>query len=748
MTETRRIEVHGTVQGVGFRPHVFRVATALGVRGEVRNVGGHVVITATGSPDVLADFQRTVRDDAPPHARVDGITVTTLTEDTAAGGFLVRESGFGSGPRDVPPDLVTCAACVAEVFDPGDRRYRYPFTSCAECGPRATIVDSLPYDRSRTAMRDFPMCGPCEAEYLNPADRRFHAEPVACPDCGPHLRWHDGEVRAAALAAAVEVVANGGIVAVKGIGGYQLVCDAADDAAVLRLRTAKQRPTKPFAVMARTLADVAGLSSATPADERVLRSAAAPIVLLPRLPDAPLSEAVAPGLPEIGVFLPTSPLHHLLLADLGRPLVVTSGNIGGEPIVTDDRRALSTLGRVVDGVLSHDRAISERQDDSVVRAGRLVRRARGYAPGALPLPVAAPLPVLALGAQLKHTTALAVDGRAVLGPHTGDLENADTYASFERTAEALCRWYDVEPRFCAHDPHPGYLSTRHAGRHWPRERRIPVQHHHAHVAATAAEHGVRGRFLGVAYDGLGFGDDGTLWGGEVLLATYRGFRRMARFGRAPLAGGAAAVRSPARMALGYLLGAEDFGAPVPPVDLLPDQGDREIVGRMIARGLNSPRASSAGRLFDAAAAALGLCRENTYEGEAAVLLEAAATGRPDGEPLAWALHRRDDLWVYDPVPTLADLLTAGGPPEDLAARFHTTIAEVTTALVEKVADATGVHAVCLGGGVFQNRRLTDAVVRDLDALGYEVYVGERVPVNDGGIAYGQAAVAAARLAGR
>ncbi|MDX8052173.1 carbamoyltransferase HypF [Lentzea sp. BCCO 10_0798] len=727
MFTTERIEVHGAVQGVGFRPHVFRLATELGIHGDVRNVGGHVVITACGPPDTLSAFRQALLERAPRHARIDNITVTPH-EDSRRNGFVVRDSGFAAGPRTVVPDLATCDACVAELFDPGDRRHRYPFINCTDCGPRATIVESMPYDRSRTTMRGFPLCDSCSAEYHDPADRRFHAEPVACPGCGPRLRW--GAVPGGeALRLATAAIARGGIVAVKGIGGYQLVCDASDEAAVARLRKLKHRPRKPLAVMVRDLTAARELSDVDEEAAELMHSPSAPIIVLP----------ARAGVMDVGLFLPHSPLHHLLMHDLARPLVVTSGNRSGEPIVISDEEAEATLGPLVDGVLSHNRPILTRYDDSVVRAGRMVRRARGFAPASMPLPVSSPAPVLALGAQLKHTTALAIGDRAVLGPHTGDLENTETLTAFERTAEALCRWQGVVPEYCAHDLHPRYLSTRYAGR-WARKHRIPVQHHHAHVAATAAEHGVRGRFIGVAYDGLGLGDDGTLWGGEILLATYGEYRRVGRFGRAPLPGGEVAVRRPSRMALGYLHGAEDFGAPsIPDVRPTPE-GD--LVRRMIERQVNSPLASSAGRLFDAAAALLGLCEENSYEGEAAVVLEAVASNH-EGPALDWKLHRRDGMWVYDPVPTLRDLVTCGDAAGVTAARFHTTIAEVTAALVREVAG--GVRTVCLGGGVFQNRRLVDAVVRELGD--FQVLVGERVPVNDGGISYGQAAVAAALLAG-
>ncbi|MFD5246085.1 carbamoyltransferase HypF [Amycolatopsis sp. NPDC058340] len=741
---TQRIEVHGTVQGVGFRPHVHRVATALGVDGEVRNVGGHVVITASGRPEVLEAFHRDVLDGAPSPSKVERMTVTQLPAGESESGFSVRDSAPGRGSRAVSPDLATCAACLTELFDPADRRYRYPFVNCSGCGPRATIVEDLPYDRVRTTMNRFPMCGSCATEYRDPGDRRFHAEPVACPACGPRLSWA-GITGQAALAAAVETIGNGGVVAIKGIGGYQLVCDAADDRAIGRLRTAKHRPAKPFAVMARDLREAAELSFVDDESAGLLSSPARPIVLLEARLGTVVSDAVAPHLPEIGLFLPNSPLHHLLLHDLGRPLVVTSGNRAGEPIAISDEQARSALGPLSDGILGHDRPILSRHDDSVIRAGRVVRRARGYAPAPVPLPTASPEPVLAVGAQLKNTVTLAAGEHAVPGPHIGDLTDVAAFEAFEHTTDRLCRWTNVTPEFCAHDRHPRYRSTLYAAK-WPRERRIPVQHHHAHVAATAAEHGVQGPFIGVAYDGLGFGDDGTLWGGEILLASYTGYRRLARFGHVPLPGGEVAVRRPGRMASGYLIGAEDFGEPSLPFDQ--ENGESALVRRMIERGVNSPLTSSAGRLFDAVAALLGLCETNTYEGEAAVLLEAAASGEPRREPLPWKLHRRGGLWVYDPVPALRELLGSTRPASELSARFHTTITEVTVALVTEAAATSGTKTVCLGGGVFQNRRLTDAVTGSLTGLGFRVFTGERIPVNDGGISYGQAAVAAALLAGR
>ncbi|MFF8941554.1 carbamoyltransferase HypF [Streptomyces sp. NPDC014864] len=763
----RRVEVFGRVQGVGFRPYVHRSATALGLDGWVRNVDGHVELVAAGGPAAVRALVAGIRAHPPPLSAVRRVEVGESPggEVPARGsGFTVRASRTdpAAAPREVPPDAAVCAACLREMSDPADRRYRYPFVNCADCGPRATVIEDLPYDRARTAMRRFGLCPACAAEYADPADRRFHAEPLACPRCGPRLAWQDrrGED---ALRAAVGAVADGRIVAVKGLGGYQLVCDAGDPAAVAELRRRKRRPAKPFAVMVRDLAAARRLARVGRAEEEVLSSPQRPVVLLaarsPRRagPGRGLAPQVHPGTCRVGLFLPTTGLHHLLLRELDRPLVVTSGNLSDEPIATDERAARRALAGVADGFLTHDRPIRARYDDSVVHVVRgrtlVLRRARGYAPAPLPLPVPAAPPLVATGAQLKHTLTLAEHGRAHLGPHTGDLADAATYEAFETSYADLARLTRITPAVVAHDPHPGYLSTRWA-RELPVERRVAVQHHHAHVAAVAAEHGLTGPFVGVAYDGLGLGDDGTLWGGEVLVADLTGYRRVGRFARAPLPGGEAAVRHPARMALGYLHGSEPLGVPRPGHALVRPFTDRldprtvRAVRTMVERDVRCPRASSAGRLFDAVASLLGLGDTVSYEGQAAVALESAAGALRAGA-LPWRLVRADPLWVYDPSPTLAALLegrAAGVPVARLAAAFHGTVAEVTDALVGHAVAAGGPRTVCLGGGCFQNRRLLADVSRLLRARGLRVLTGHAVPVNDGGISYGQAAVASALLA--
>ncbi|MFF4804306.1 carbamoyltransferase HypF [Streptomyces sp. NPDC001351] len=758
----RRFHVEGIVQGVGFRPFVYRTASALGLDGWVANVDGHVEGEVAGPLGIIDEFAARLRTDAPALARVRRVRLSDEgTPEQAYGrGFQVRHSapfGVDAAPREIPPDAAICEACLAELHDPRDRRHRYPFINCTDCGPRATIIDDLPYDRIRTTMHRFPLCARCAAEYADPGDRRFHAEPVACPTCGPRLAWEDlrGED---ALRAAVKTVEAGGIVALKGLGGYQLVCDAGDPAAVSELRRRKHRPTKPFAVMVRDLGTAARLAQVGATEEQALTSPERPVVLLARRRwhgTAPLAHEVHPGLIRVGLFLPTTGLHHLLLDELARPLVVTSGNLSDEPIAVDDAEARRTLAGVADGFLTHDRPIRSRYDDSVVQfTGRIritVRRARGLAPAPLPLSVGEP--VAGAGAQLKHSFTLAADGRAHLGPHTGDLADLAAHEAFLASYEHLKRLTGIEPAVLAHDLHPGYLSTQ-----WAEAqplRRIPVQHHHAHVAACAAEHGVQGDFLGVAYDGLGLGDDGTLWGGEILVADLSGYRRVGRFATAPLPGGDAAVRHPSRTALGQLFGAETLGCPRPYpwltrafTDRL-DPAEVAAVRAMVARGVNCPRASSAGRLFDTVAALLGLCDRARYEGEAAVLLEAAA-GAEHATALAHRVVRAQGLWVYDSTPTLADLLErrlGGEPVARLAAAFHLTLGIVTAELVARAVAEGAPRTVCLSGGCFVNRRLLTEVRRRLHAQGLRVLVGGQVPVGDGGISYGQAAVAAARLAG-
>jgi hydrogenase maturation protein HypF len=778
----RAIEVRGVVQGVGFRPFVWRLAAELGLDGTVVNRAGQVEIEVAGAQDAVEAFAGRLLSDAPPRARVEEVLVRPVEREIAAGsGFEIEESeAVASTERLFPPDIATCDDCLRELLAPTDRRYRYPFTNCTNCGPRATIIEDLPYDRARTSMREFPLCAACEAEYRDPANRRFHAEPVACPDCGPQLSYRrPGDAAAAAhreeaLQAALADLREGRVVAVKGLGGYHLACDASDPVAVARLRDRKHRWAKAFAVMVRDIDGARRQAELSPEEEALLTSPARPIVLVERRRngDPQLADGVVNAEPEraaalnrrVGLFLPYTPLHHLLLDGLGRPIVLTSGNLSDEPLATDDAEALERLSGIADSFLAHDREIRARYDDSVTRVvdGResLTRRARGYAPEPLDLPIATPEPILAVGAELKHTFTLARGRRAHVAPHTGDLEDLLTHRAFEGNLAHLRRLLDLEPVWVAHDLHPAYLSTQYAVRNFPESRRIGVQHHHAHVVSAAAEAGLTGEFIGVAFDGLGMGDDGTFWGGEVLVATLATYRRVARFGRAAMPGGALAIKKPYRMALGYLLSAEAFEPGGTVADWIDpeltrafldrlDPREVEVVRVQLARGLNAPVASSAGRLFDAAASLLGIRDVAEYEAQAAVELELLAE-EGSVRPFPFEIVRRDGLLVYDPRPTLRALLEGraeGLPAERLAARFQETVAAVTRQLCGDVRAATGLRAVALSGGVFQNQWLATSLVRRLTGDGFEVHTNQRVPANDGGISYGQAAVAAARLAG-
>lgn len=779
----RRIVVSGTVQGVGFRPFVWRLATELGLGGTVRNLGGRVEIHAYGETSTLDALAVRLRTEAPVRARVESVAVSPLpTASAEQTGFTVLESGtavasWPGADRLFPPDLATCDACLRELFDPADRRYRYPFINCTDCGPRATIIDELPYDRARTTMADFPLCARCRAEYLDPADRRFHAEPVACPECGPRLWWRpavlagdaaagDAEAMAgeAALLAAVDLLRAGGVVAVKGLGGYHLACDATNEAAVRTLRERKHREAKPFAVMVGDLAAAPELAIVDDAARRVLAGPEHPIVLLPAVTTSTrLAPSVLYGHRRVGLFLPYTGLHHLLLRDFGRPVVLTSGNRSDEPIAVDDGEAVHRLAGIADGFLGHNRRIRSRYEDSVVAlAGTgpvLVRRARGYAPQPLELPVPVPEPVLAVGAQLKHTFTLATGRRAYLGGHTGDLADLATIEAYQRNLAHLREVLDgLHPRWVAHDLHPAYLSTQEAVAEFPASRRIGVQHHHAHIASCMVEHGLSGPVVGVVLDGLGMGEDGTFWGGEVMIADLTGYRRVGRFGRAPMPGGEAAIRQPWRMALGYLFGAESLpdapdlraGYGVEPFLQRFDPAAVRLIRRQIERGLNAPLASSAGRLFDTAASLLGLRDVARYEGEAAVVLEQAADPG-EGGTLPYELVTQDGIEVYDPRPTLAALLAGlseGTPVPILAARFQRAVGNVVVDLAAHAATTHGLSTVCLSGGVFQNAWLLREVPRNLARLGLTVWHNQRVPAGDGGISLGQAAVAAARLRAR
>jgi hydrogenase maturation protein HypF len=745
--ERRRIRVRGTVQGVGFRPFLYRRASELGLTGWAGNEGGDVVVEVEGRGSALDELIRAIRKRPPPLAAVETVEVASLApvHDT---GFRILASTAGSDPDlRVSADVAPCQACLAELADPGDRRYGYPFVNCTDCGPRYTIVESVPYDRPATTMARFAMCPACQEEYDDPADRRFHAQPNACPECGPRLAWKGpGEpaTGTAALAAAVACLAGGGTIAVKSVGGYHLACDATDPVAVAALRTRKHRPHKPFAVMVRDVTAAEALCHLDPAAREVLASPRRPVVLAPRGAGAGVADEVAPGLPELGVMLPPSPLHVLLLAAVDRPLVMTSGNLSDEPVACDDGEAQERLGPLVDGILGHDRPIAVRADDSVVRTagGRLqvLRRARGWVPQPLRLPVPADRPVLAVGAQLKSTVALARGGALVLSHHLGDLQHWATSAAFDQAVAHLTRLARVQPAAVVHDLHPDYRSTA-----WARDSGLPlvgVQHHHAHVAACLVEHRRTEPVLGIAFDGLGLGSDGTLWGGEFLIADLAGFRRVGHLAYAALPGGDAAVRQPWRTALSWLhrgLG-EDVAA-----RLGPELDPRWPGVLSLVRSGRSPETSSVGRLFDAVAALLGVRSQVSYEGQAAVELEALARTVDSARAPVYPLQVTDG--VLDPGPLLDAIVRDrrnGIPAGRIAAGFHAGLAASTAQLACGLAGRHGIDTVALTGGVFQNAHLTDLLTRHLHRAGLRVLVHEQLPCNDGGISAGQAAVAAAR----
>jgi hydrogenase maturation protein HypF len=759
-----RARVRGTVQGVGFRPYVYRLAGELGLAGFVLNDVHGVVVEVEGEPAAVDGFLARLAPEAPPLAVIERVETE---ERTPAGevGFIIRASPGGGVPdAAVAPDSATCSDCLAELLDPADRRFRYPFINCTNCGPRFTIVRGVPYDRPLTTMAGFVMCSRCRAEYEDPADRRFHAQPNACPVCGPSVALLGADGHAAQIggddpiATAAIALDAGAIVAIKGIGGYHLACRADDELAVAGLRARKHREDKPFALMVPSVATAATFVVLDDGDRALLAGPQRPIVLAPRRPDAPVAAAVAPGAPELGIMLPYSPLHHLLMADAGATLVMTSGNVSDEPIAFGDDDARQRLGGIADLFLVHDRPIHTRTDDSVIRTRprrTVLRRSRGYVPGPLVLPApGTSRPLLACGAELKSTFCVAKGDRAWVSHHIGDLENYETLRSFTDGIDHFCRLFAVTPEVVVHDLHPEYLSTKYA---LEREgvQLIGVQHHHAHLAACLAEHGVAGPALGAIFDGTGYGPDGTVWGGELLLGDATACRRVGMLRPVPMPGGTAAIRQPWRMACAWLAAARidvAGAAPALPPALASAVTPRawEQVHALTAGGAASPLTSSMGRLFDAVAALCGIRAAVTYEGQAAIEFEAACDPAERGAyPLA--LEIAGELLVVDPGPAIHEAaadLAAGRPPGVVAARFHHGVAAATTAACVRLAGAAGTEVVVLSGGVFQNRRLLGEVAGALTARGLRVLVPERLPANDGGIAFGQAAVAAATLAAR
>lgn len=754
----RCLRITGTVQGVGFRPFVYRLATELGLAGEVSNDSSGVLVDLEGDPEDLDAFEARLPTEVPPLARLASVSVSEA-EPTGRQGFSIIDSRSAGAPAvAVSMDVATCEDCRRELWDPGDRRYRYPFINCTNCGPRYTIIRSIPYDRASTTMAPFPMCDACRREYTDPADRRFHAEPVACWVCGPEVSYLDpaGTREARGLEAidrAVTELTQGAILAVKGLGGFHLAADATDAAAVQQLRRRKSRDAKPFALMVASLEEAEKLVRLAPAATEALCSPRRPIVLAPRRRSAGLSEAIAPGLAELGVMLAYTPLHELLLAGVGRPLVMTSGNLSDEPIAHRDDDALVKLAPMVDGLLTHDRGIHIRCDDSVVRSAgaeasaptQMVRRSRGYAPEPLRLGGAVPCHLLAVGAELKNTVAVAKGTNVIASHHIGDLSHLAAYQSFLQAVDHLCHLTGVDPELVAHDQHPEYLSTKFA-----LDCDIAVlgvQHHHAHIASCLVEHGRAPDepVLGIAFDGLGMGTDGTIWGGELMVADMAGYERVGHLWPVPLVGGDHAQREPWRMALVWLDAAqgrgaaEAYGAGV-------DERWAAILDQ--AHRPDALLTSSAGRLFDAVAALLGLHSRISYEGQAAIALEACAStiGIDDSPRWEVGCDQSSGVAIIDPRPLVARVAEEAAratPVPVVAAGFHDSLGEAVARCAADLARQHGLGVAALSGGVFQNARLTRVVADSLTRQGLEVLVHEHIPPNDGGICVGQVGVAAA-----
>jgi hydrogenase maturation protein HypF len=765
--ERKRILVRGVVQGVGFRPFVYKVATSLGLTGYVFNSSSGVTIEIEGLGSALDEFLRTLKDNPPKLAEIKEITVSEIEVQGGAGFSILGSREEAGAFALVPPDAGTCDDCWRDFGDPANRRYGYPFTNCTHCGPRYTIIRDIPYDRATTTMSAFAMCGDCQAEYEDPLDRRFHAQPNACAVCGPSLALLESAGNSlndlsfaardslAIIRQTRALLRAGKIVAVKGLGGFLLACDATNDAPVAELRRRKRRPHKPFALMVRDLAAVKKLCRLTAEDEAALLHPRRPIVVLPRLPGGPLSEGLAPGDNTLGVMLPYTPLHYLLFSDSPEmesewaALVMTSGNLSEEPIVVSNQEAMQQLGGVADWFLLHNRDIFTRVDDSVTRTfegrERVLRRSRGFVPQSIDLGIEME-EVLAFGGELKNTFCLTKGRYAILSQHIGDLENYETMRFFEETLDRMKHVFKVVPHAAAYDLHPGYMSTRMAMASTI-ENKIGVQHHHAHIASCMAENHLRGRVLGVALDGTGFGTDGKIWGGEFLVADFAGFTRRAHLRNVLLPGGDAAVRQPWRMALSYLRDA--FRGQIP--DHLQgfqgiDEKQVALVNTMLTRRIQTVETSSCGRLFDAVAALLGLASEVTFEGQAAIALEAAA------EP---GIDDRYDFEIEEGEPAVLDFrpaivaigrdISAGRRVGEISACFHNTLSAAIGELCGTIGASDAVNRVCLSGGTFQNLYLLGRTVVELRRRGFDVFLHAQVPANDGGLSLGQAMVANERL---
>ena len=754
--ESLLLRVTGVVQGVGFRPFVHRLAVRHALRGWVRNQAADVLIAVEGEAGALSAFITDLCVEAPPLARIDAIDELPQT----VSGLPVFHIAASSAPlatrQPVSPDVALCDDCAREFADPTNRRYHYPFITCTNCGPRHSVIEGMPYDRERTSMRAFTMCTECRHEYESIDDRRYHSETNSCSACGPSLRFLTSRSELEhtagedAIRSAARVLSRGGIVAVRGLGGFHLACDATDERAVALLRQRKHRDGKPFAIMVATLDDARRLATISDREAEWLVSPERPIVVLAEREDSGIAPSVSSGLTTIGIMLAYTPLHLLVLEAVARPLVMTSGNLSHQPLEITLAEATRTLGPIADAFLTHDRDIVARIDDSVVRiAGDepvQLRRARGFAPLPMRMPIATPEPLVAVGPHLKNTFALAAHDEVFLSQHIGDLETLETMQHWRATLAAFRDFYGIEPNVVVRDLHPEYLSTRLAD-DLGLAHVVCVQHHHAHIAAVAAEHGISTPVLGISFDGTGYGDDGRIWGAEWLVADLAGYRRAGHLRYAPLPGGDLAARTPWRSALGYLSLASHARAALSTLGEL-DSREHRLAMQQCERRINAPEASSMGRLFDAVAAILGVCTENQFEGEAAMRLESLA-GHRSAEPFPFdAALDEQGVWVLDPIPlllALAERRACGDDLEELAARFHESVAEGSASLAERIASDASIDTVALGGGCFQNARLLVSMRQRLSDRGLRVLCARRLPPNDGAISFGQAAVGAASL---
>ncbi len=760
MLVRREILVSGIVQGVGFRPYVYRLATARKLEGSISNTVAGVTIEVQGPLESVEEFISRLPAEAPALAQITRVAIRELPCKPDRQFEIVPSRAAARADTLIAPDVAVCGDCLRELFDPADRRYLYPFINCTNCGPRFSIVREIPYDRARTSMSVFPMCEQCSAEYDDPLNRRFHAQPNACWKCGPRLELWDARGRVLnahdPIAATVERLCAGEIVAIKGLGGFHLAVDATNSDAVQRLRERKRRFEKPLAVMVSDLEAAARHCRIDPQSARMLQSWQRPVALLPKKEMAELAEAVAPGQADLGIFLPYTPMHHLLFA-AGKfgALVMTSANLSEEPIAIDNREAVERLGSIADAFLVHNRDILRRCDDSVVRVSagsvRQVRRSRGFVPAPVALRERVPA-ILAVGAELKSTVCITRGNEAFLSQHIGDLENAAAFDFFLEAVEHLSRILEVQPNIVAHDLHPEYLSTKWAAR-WAlehdRARLIGVQHHHAHIASCMAENHLDGRVIGLTLDGTGYGTDGRIWGGEALIADYADFERAGHFAYVPLPGGEAAIREPRRMAVSYLydtFGKDAFDLDLPFMRALA-RPKIEFVSKMIARQINSPLTSSCGRLFDAVAALIGVRLTASYEGQPAIELEMRARRSADNAAYPFDLYQRDDCWHVGARPLIRAIIediNRGVPGEAISRRFHNGLVATLASLAERLREQTSLNRVCLSGGSFQNELLLAGVQEKLSGAGFEVFTHLQVPAGDGGLSLGQAVIAAQR----